>query len=47
MSWAGREHWRGVLADYVQRHTAHALDAAGIVLHDLAEVIGNDYFPAI
>ncbi len=47
MSWAGREEWRGVLADYVQRHTAQAFAAAGIDLHELAEVIGDDYFPAI
>jgi hypothetical protein len=47
MSWAGREEWRVVLADYIQRHTAQACAAAEIDTAELIEVIGDDFIPAI
>ncbi len=47
MSWAGREGWHAVLSDCVQRHTAKALAVAGIELAELAEVIRDDFIPAI
>ena len=47
MAWAGREEWRVILADYLDRHAAPALATAAIDLHDLAEVIGDDYLPSV
>ena len=47
MSWAGREEWSAVLADYVERHTTQAFAAAGIDPHQLTEVIGDEYFSSI
>jgi hypothetical protein len=47
MSWAAREEWRGVLADFIDRHTVQACRSAGIELSDLGDVVGEDCFPTI
>lgn len=47
MSWAAREEWRGILADFIDRHTVQACRSAGIELSDLGDLVGEDCLPSV
>ena len=42
IAWAKREEWRGTLAEFLDRHSAHACAAAGIDVEEIADVLGDD-----
>lgn len=42
IAWAKREEWRGTLAEFIDRHSAKACEAAGIDVEEIADVLGDD-----
>ncbi|SDB74961.1 hypothetical protein SAMN02927895_05664 [Belnapia rosea] len=42
IAWAKRDEWRGTLAEFIDRHSAKACEAAGIDVEEIADVLGED-----
>ncbi|WP_043361332.1 hypothetical protein [Belnapia sp. F-4-1] len=42
IAWAKRDEWRGILAEFIDRHSAKVCEAAGIDVEEIADVLGED-----